>query len=308
MTTELQVLHDATVGPDEIDHLGHMNVRFYAEKALRATRALAGQVGLTPECCEEQGSALELRGTFTRHYREQMKGAELVVKGGVLDVRADGLRLYHELLNPERGECAATFVHDMGLCDERTRAPRPFPEMVADRAAKRRVAWPEHGRPRTVDLSREPRSLSLDEAQGRGIAMRKVRELRDDECTEAGFFPAIRYGELIWGGVPVSSETGFMPLQNLEGGGQFGWAILESRGILRRLPRAGARIQSFGTEVQVGRKTSYRHSWVLDLDVGDILCMSSTVDIAFDISARRAIEIPAATRERLESQCHPDLL
>ncbi|MDG2304473.1 MAG: thioesterase family protein [Candidatus Binatia bacterium] len=308
MTTELQVLHETTVGPEEIDHLGHMNVRFYAEKAVRATRALVGQMGLTPEWCAGEGSVLELRGSFTRHYREQMKGARLVVQGGVLDVRADGLRLYHELLNPERGERAATFVHDMGLCDERTRALRPIPEMVADRAAKQRVEWPEHGRPRTVDLSREPRGLSLEEARTRGIAMREVRELREDECTDAGFFPAVRYGELVWGGVPLPDRSGFMPLQPLEGGGQFGWAILESRGILRRLPCAGTRIQSFGTEVQVGRKTSYRHSWVFDVDSGDVLCMSSTVDIAFDTGARRAIEIPAAARKRLESQCHPDLL
>lgn len=308
MTTELQVLHEATVGPDEIDHLGHMNVRFYAEKALRATRALAGQMGLTREYCADEGRVLEMRGTYTRHYREQMKGADLVVKGGVLDAHADGLRLYHELLNPARGERAATFVHDMGLCDETTRSPRPLPEMVADLAAKRLVEWPEHGRPRTVDLSREPQALSLDEARDRGIAMRQVRELREEECTDGGFFPAVRYGELIWGGVPVSAKTGFLPLQDLEGGGKFGWAILESRGILRRLPKAGTRIQSFGAQVELGRKTSYRHSWLFDVDQGDILCMSSTVDIAFDIGARRAIEIPADVRARLEPHCHPDLL
>ena len=308
MTTDLRVLHEATVGADEIDHLGHMNVRFYAEKALRASRALAGQVGLSTRRCEEQGAVLELRESFTRHYREQMKGAQLVVKGGVLDVHADGLRLYHELLNSERDERAATFVHDLRLRDASSRSARPLDERTADEASRLRVAWPEHGRPRTIDLSREPRALTLDEARDRGIAMRQVRTLREDECTDDGFFPAIRYAELVWGGAPVGSRSAFVPLQSLPDGGRFGWAILESRGILRRLPRAGSRIQSFGVEVEIGRKTSYRHSWVFDVDEGDILCMSSTVDICFDIDRRRAIEIPPESRERLERSCQPDLI
>lgn len=308
MTTDLQTLHEATVGADEIDHLGHMNVRFYADKALRASRALAEQIGLSTTRCSDEGAVLELRGSFTRHYREQMKGAELVVKGGVLDVQADGLRLYHELLNPAREERAATFVHEMRLRDDASRAPRPLPEMVAVEAARRQVDWPEHGRARTVDLSREPRELTLEQALDRDIAMRQVRELRPDECTDGGFFPAIRYAELVWGGVPIASRSGWEPLQTLPDGGKMGWAILESRGILRRLPRAGTRVQSFGVEVEVGRKTSYRHSWVFDVDQGDILCMSSTVDIAFDITRRRAIDIPEATRRTLQARCQPDLL
>lgn len=308
MTTELQTLHEATVGPDEIDHLGHMNVRFYAEKALRASRLLTRQLGLSTDRCSEDGTVLELGDTFTRHYREQMKGAHLVVKGGVLDVRADGLRLYHELSNPSRGERAATFVHHFRLRDLESREPRPLPEMVAVEAARRQVEWPAHGRPRTVDLDREPRALTLQDARDRGLAMREVRELREDECSDAGFFPAIRYPELIWGGIPLPSQKGWAPLQTGPDGRTFGWAILEARGMLRRLPRAGARIQSFGVEVEIGRKTSYRHSWVFDVDRGDILCMSSTVDIAFDLEGRRSIEIPADTRARLEARCQPDLL
>lgn len=308
MTTELQTLHEATVGADEIDHLGHMNVRFYAEKALRGSSALAQQLGLSRERCAELGTILELRETFTRHYREQMKDAHLVVRGGILDVRSDGLRMYHELLNPARDERAATFVHEMGLRDLGTRAPRPLPEMVVDEAVHRRVAWPEHGRPRTVDLSREPQELTLREARERGLAMREVRTLGKAECDEDGFFPAIRYAELVWGGVPVSSRVGFVPLHDLPDGGKMGWAILESRGVLRRQPRAGTRIQSFGAGVEIGRKTSYRHSWVFDVDEGDILCMSSTVDIAFDIRQRRSIEIPPEHRARLDAQCQPDLL
>jgi hypothetical protein len=90
-------------------------------------------------------------------------------------------------------------------------------------------------------------------------------------------------------------------------GGKVGWATLESRGVVIELPRVGARIQSFGAEVELARKTSFRHHWVFDLDSGALLCSSSIVNLAFDIGARRAIEIPSAIREALEAQYHPDL-
>jgi acyl-CoA thioester hydrolase len=305
--TELRPLHEATVGPEEIDHLGHMNVRFYLEKALRATRALTDAYGLTPEACAGLGGVLELRDAFTRHYREQLEGAELQVVGGILGVEADGLRLYHELVNPAREERAATFVHQLKLLRREDRAPLPLPEMVAKRAGDARVAWPEHGRPRTLDLERVPPDLPLEVARERGLAMRKVRVIGAEECDAEGFFPAWRYQELFWGGEPVDPRRAGMPVYELEGGSRMGWATLESRGVLRALPRAGTRIQSFGAEVELARKTSCRHHWVFDVESGALLCTSSIVNLAFDIGARRAIEIPPAVRERLDAQFHPDL-
>jgi hypothetical protein len=98
-----------------------------------------------------------------------------------------------------------------------------------------------------------------------------------------------------------------MPVFETESGGRFGWATLESRSILRELPRAGARIQSFGAEVELAQKTCCHHQWVFDLDRAALLCTTSIVNLAFDIGARRAIEIPPAVREMLAARYHPDL-
>ena len=86
-----------------------------------------------------------------------------------------------------------------------------------------------------------------------------------------------------------------------------GWATLESRGILHALPRGGTRIQSFGAEVALAGKTSYQHHWVYDLETEAIVCTSSIVNLAFDVTNRRAIEIPDFVRETLEGRYHPDL-
>jgi acyl-CoA thioester hydrolase len=305
--TELRRLHQAIVGEEQIDHLGHMNVRFYLEKAMHATRALAGQHGLTDASCRNLGAVLELRGAFTRHYREQLVGDELAVMGGVLDVRSDGVRFYHELVNPARDEIAATFVHELALRARSTRKPLPLPEIFARNAGEALVDWPEHGRPRSVDLEQAPPEISLQTAIERGLATRRPRALPPEECDEDGFFIASNFQDLVWGGEPLEARPDGIYTYELEGGGRFGWATMENRGIIREVPRAGARIQSFGAEVALAAKTSIRHQWVFDVESGALLCTSSIVNLAFDIGGRRAIEIPAAIRRDLESRYHPDL-
>jgi len=303
--TELRLLHEATVAEEEIDHLGHMNVRFYLEKALRGTEALAAAHGLDPEACRRLGGMLELRDSYTRHLREQLVGARLAVRGGVLSVRTDGLRCYQELVNRDGDERAATFVHELALRRRETGEPLPLPEMVAKSAGEAQVAWPEHGRPRTLDLSRVPPALPLAVARERGLAMREPRVVGPEECDAEGRFLASRYLDLVWGGEPSGFRTA-VPLFE-DAGRRFGWATMESRGVLLALPRVGTRIQSFGAEVELARKTSFRHHWVYDLDRETLLCTSSIVNLAFDLEARRAIEIPASLRQTLEAQYHPDL-
>jgi len=298
---------EATVLPEEIDHLGHMNVRYYLEKALRATDIVSAEHGLGGPAVAAMGGVFELRDVFTRHYREQLVGAPLAVFGGVLAVRGDGLRLYHELRNTEQDELAATFVHEVQLRRRETREPLPLPEMVAKSAGEALVAWPEHGRSRSLDLDRVPTGLTLETARQRQLAMRQPRVVTAEECDADGYFVAARYQDLVWGGEPISGRSAWMPLFDMEDGGQFGWATMESRGVLLDLPRIGARVQCFGAEVEIARKATCRHQWVFDLETGRLLCTSSIVNLAFDISARRSIEIPARLRETLESQYHPDL-
>jgi len=73
------------------------------------------------------------------------------------------------------------------------------------------------------------------------------------------------------------------------------------------LPRTGTRIQSFGAEVEITNKVTTRHMWVYDVERGALLCTSSIVNLAFDVTRRRAVEIPPDVRERFEAWHHPDL-
>jgi acyl-CoA thioesterase FadM len=121
----LAVTHTSTVTADQIDHLGHMNVRYYGVNARAATRSLFGRG--------------EIFDIYTRHHREQLLNAKLEVRSGILGVDSGSTRLYHELVNTSTGEIAATFVH-------RIRSDTPIDSVDT-------IELPDHGRPRSIDLS-----------------------------------------------------------------------------------------------------------------------------------------------------------
>lgn len=305
---ELRTLHESVVSEREIDHLGHMNVRFYASRALRASRALGEELGLTPEVLDGLGAERFVSDIFTRHYREQLVDSKLAVRGGVLDADEVSLRFYHELVNTGREELGATFVHRLELRDRSTKAALPMPLEVVDRAISQRVAWPEHGQPRTIDLKAETRIPDVKTLQDRNLAMRDVRTVREDQCDEFGFLKPTHFMDLLWGGPPPPREAAEQFLFKLENGHLMGWATMESRALIIEPPKPGTRVQGYGAEVEIGRKTSYRHQWLFDLDSGRLLFRFSMLNLAFDTNERRSIEIPPHIREDMDREYFPDLL
>lgn len=300
--TELRRLHTSVVPREEIDQLGHMNVRFYGVRAVAASRALAKDLRVMSGA--DARARLVFTDLFTRFFREQLEGARLEVWGGVLDAAETRIRMYQQLTNADTGDLAASFVHTVQLQDAATREPIPFAADVVEAASSQTVELPEQGRPRSIDVDREPVTITLEQARERGLSARDPRVIEPDECGEEGYFDSKFFFDLVWGRVETDEEEDW--LEDFEGG-RFGWASLEIRGSLFRLPRAGDRIQSFGAVVGIGSKTRNEKFWVFDLDRGDILCTAQIVNAAFDVGARRALVIPDKQRAELEARYHPDL-
>ena len=77
MTSDLQIRQHSTVTADEIDSLGHMNVRYYVARMERANAELLK--GLVEPGALERGM-LSRVDTYTRFQREQFEGAKLVTE------------------------------------------------------------------------------------------------------------------------------------------------------------------------------------------------------------------------------------
>lgn len=274
MTPQLQVTHTSRVTEDQIDHLGHMNVRFYGANAMAGTHAMLGALGVP--------AGTPVVDLHTRHHHEQLLGTDLEVRSGLADV-VDGLAIYHELRNVADGDLAATFVHV--LDHPRVEAPVS--------------AIPEHGRPRSLELATDPvgSAPSLEVLQQLGLESRPPRVV-DEEAT-AATGPA-----LIWGGPPPEDERDW--IQQGPNGERMGWATMESRLRVNRLPSLGTRIQSFGATTAIERKTTRSTMWAYDLAEGDVLVAFEVVNLAFDIDARRSMLIPDDYVADQQRHFHPE--
>jgi acyl-CoA thioesterase FadM len=277
-----------------------MNVRFYGVNAHAASAAVIAElVGSEPV-------TFRPFDVYTRHHREQLLGARLVVRSGVAGVDEDGLRLYHELADEDTGVLAAAFVHRLRA--EVGGGATELPSSVGARARARIVTIPEHGASRSIGLETDPIATApgLDVLRARELAIRKVRAITPEECDADGTFVWSNAPGLTWGGEPIDRRLPHL-LQAGPAGERMGWASMETRMAIRRLPRRGDRIQSFSAVIGLRDKTSHRIQWAYDVERGDLLVTFEVVNLAFDITARAPMGIPSAIRDIEQADLHEDL-
>jgi acyl-CoA thioester hydrolase len=297
----LTVTHRSVVTKDQIDHLGHMNVRFYATNATAGTRALIAGLGTPAD------ARVRLTDIYTRHHREQLLGARLIVRSGVVEVTDDALRLYHELANEDTGVLAATFVHRIQL-ESADGNELAIPVPVAARARTGLVAIPPQGATRSISLATDPiaSAPSIAELRSRGLAIRKVRRVSPEECEVDGTYLPAAAAALVWGGEPIDQRFPEM-LHEGPNGERMGWASMETRMAINRLPRRGDQVQSFSAVVGLGDKVMHNVMWAYDVDAEELLMTFEIVNLAFDVGARRPMQIPDAIRTSETMVLHPDL-
>jgi acyl-CoA thioesterase FadM len=301
--SDLLTTHTSEVTEDQIDHLGHMNVRYYAENASAGTRAMLDALpgwGRRP---------FVVHDVYTRHHREQLLGTALVVRSAVLGAEPEGLRLHHELAARDTGVLAATFVHRMSPLDEGGQ-PAPLSDRLV--AAAQDLASPTprpYATTRTISLEADllASSPSLDEVRARGLVMRRERLVTADECDGAGRYIPEMAPMLVWGGTPVRRDSGPW-LEETPGGELMGWASMETRIQTRRLPVVGEEVQSFGATVAIHDKVTHRVHWCFGLARGELLVGFEIVNMAFDTRSRRPMSIPDVHAQRELAMLQPDLV
>lgn len=306
----LRVLHESVVLDEEIDALGHMNVRFYGARALASTDRLLAELCVdTSDCGATAPLVYDLPRLFTRYQREQHAGATLSVYGGLLDVGEGGLRFYHELRNPDRDELAASFVHDLTLRVPGEDEPLSLPHSVRKELSRSLVEFPLAGRPRTIELDAPPVAPTLDEALASGLAFRRPRRVAEEDCDAEGRLSAETRPFYMWGGDPILSgaRQNGPPLIELADGAKMGWASMETRSVMLEQPLAGMRVQSFAATVELARKTNLRRYWVFDLETKRLLLANEVVELALHLGQRRAIVIPEAIRAEMKATLRTDL-
>lgn len=128
----LLVTARSVVYPWQCDHMNHMNVMWYTGKFDEATWQLMGHIGLTPSYLRNNNRGLAAVQQETAYKRELLAGDLIVIRSAILEMREKVIRFYHEMLNAETNEIAATTTLTGIHLDSETRKSCPFPSEILE--------------------------------------------------------------------------------------------------------------------------------------------------------------------------------
>ena len=307
---ELTLLNESVVLPEEIDSLGHMNVRYYMTRAARANEELLKQAGYWQG--NESAEFVRRIDTYTRFRQEQFADARLHTVGGLVaneTPETDKVSGYFEIRNPDTNAIAATFIFTSSIVDRHSLQPVTITPVAQDNSLWAPV--PDHGLPRTVSLS-TPKAVDLE----------TLDKLVGNEPTP-GMMSGKREGEVLasdcdeLGNLKEETDVMFVlhrpqPGENLsnygppvlhdEQGRRYSWAVMETRNLTLSRPRVGDHIVSIGADLDHGEKWRWSRRWMFTQQTGEMLGVSDTVAICIDLDARRAIPVPQDVRDSMAKQ------
>ncbi len=304
-------LHDSRVAADEIDSLGHLNVRHYLE------RMDAGIGVLLADLKRPAGAVLRRVDTYSRFRREQFEGAALEVWGGVLDLGEQGLRSYIEIRNAENGDVAACFVAVAQLVDPARQAVLGIPPDFEVSAPQRLDAIPRHGQPRTLSLAPPRVDLSIDMLDA------VIPDAEDGAVMTGKYFADVLAQDVDANGwLKEDIEVMFLPFHRaVQSGGarpgppvfetrdglRVGLAMMETRTIRYHQARLGDRVRYFGADLALSGKSRHSRRWAFAEQTGALLGISDSVGVCIDLGARRAIDMPEEMRNAMSRHLLPEL-
>ena len=314
--TELKVLHESTVQPEEIDALGHMNVRYYMTRVDQANRTMLAERGIQ----EEPGKAIRRLDTYTRFHREQFAGATLHTLGGLIAVAGSDesreVNGYFEIRNPDNNQVAASFILRSCLIDVSSQQVLDITANSAnnDNTSEYRVLVPEHGMPRSLSLN-DPARISLEELEAvvgddptpGMMSGRRKNAVHADDCDTDGRLREEMDLMFVLHRPTIGNENelGGPPVMRDSEGRRYSWAMIETRSVVWHRPMEGEIVLSIGADIANGEKWRQSRRWMFAEKTGLLLGISDSVGLCIDLDARRSIPMPLDVIEAIERSSLP---
>ena len=314
--TRMQLLQESSVLAEEIDSLGHMNVRYYIARMEQANRALLASTGLAPDLLA--ATLAQRTDTYTRFRAEQFEGARLHTRAGVLRFEEGGMRSYVEIQNPDTQAVAATFIVTTVLADPHTRTPIPLPPGAQDPAQHTaQIELPAYAQPRSLSLGPMNTSVSLaelaasiPEMEGGGMMSgRRSAVVEPDDVDADGWLKSdidLMFLPFAKAALQDNAQQG-PPVIQTRDGRRVGWAVMETRTVLYGQPRLHDRLAYFSADLSIETKSRVSRRWAFDTGGGQLLGISDTVGVCIDLDARRAVDWPAELRDEISRYLQPQL-
>jgi acyl-CoA thioester hydrolase len=289
----------------EADDLGHLNMRYYFERAEQARTQFFVKLHLTNISRTDALSTLVPTQQHIHYYRELRPGQGMVVSTGILELGETSLTLLHEISRCEPNGIdtvlSASIVETLSHISTRTGAPFAWPARVRQAAAKFSVDMPKTAHARHVDVNEisdtSQHRPSMAGADILGLPIIGRGAFLPQECDALGF---VRASALI-GRVSDSVQhlTAAWPDIDFASDDDMSGALLEACARHKNRPRAGDMYV-----VRTGVRAANTHvrelcHWILDPVSGE--CWSSFIGVGclFNLKTRRLVKADASALDIL---------
>lgn len=134
------------VFPAHCDHLGHMNVRFYAQVFDEASFHIWARAGITYAMMTDHGVVTVVARNATDYLKEVRVGSLLLVESAFVKLGTRSVTYRQRLRNAEDGGLHAVQEAVEVVFDPKTRSSAPMPDAIRERitAALKPGADPHH--------------------------------------------------------------------------------------------------------------------------------------------------------------------
>lgn len=96
-----------TIYPWHCDHMGHMNVRYYAAKFDEATWQLFNSINLTPAYLRDRRRGMVAVDQRTRYKAELLPGDVITIRSKITKVKKKSICFSHIMIKSDTNEIAA---------------------------------------------------------------------------------------------------------------------------------------------------------------------------------------------------------
>ncbi len=266
----------------ECDELGHLNVRFYAAKALEAFAVLVDELGVPNGERVNAISAAQPTRVHIRFLREVPPGRRLTIAGGVAHWDERALDAAFEMRDGLDGAPCAGIRVAADHTDPTTGRAFPWPARFADRARAFAVTPPAHVAPKGVAPAPEGPAISMAAADAAQLAVIGQGVFQVGEMGADGLLrPEAFVGR-------ASDATGFLFHTALAQATNLDIAVVEMRLDVLRRPAPGDRFVIRAGVVTANEKMVEWRQWFFEPGSAAPWCASSIVGVFFDLKARAA--------------------
>lgn len=134
MQQELEITYRGLAYPWHCDHMGHMNVMWYVGKFDEATWQLVHLIGNTTAYMKKENRGMVAAEQRIVYRKELLAGNLVYIRSGIIEVSDKTIKFFHEMMNTETGEVAATTWLTGIHIDTILRKACPLPESFKAKA------------------------------------------------------------------------------------------------------------------------------------------------------------------------------